>query len=91
MIFNKQIKKNQIISKILELINKIIYFIGLFLTGSIIFFLIYYNTSGLKHAHSPTQFIKTFNSKILDNYLGIDLSKSFDYFNIMLTGCFNHY
>ena len=83
MIFNKQIKKNQIISKILELINKIIYFIGLFLTGSIIFFLIYYNTSGLKHAHSPTQFIKTFNSKILDNYLGIDLSKSFDYFNII--------
>ena len=62
MIFNKQIKKNQIISKILELINKIIYFIGLFLTGSIILFLIYYNTSGLKHAHSPTQFIKAFNS-----------------------------
>ena len=47
-------------------------------------FFIYYNTSGIKHSYTKSLFFEKFNTKILNNYLGIDLSKSKDYLNITL-------
>lgn len=84
MIISKKIKKKNLLISFFRVLNKIIYSVGLFGSLVILVFFIYYNTSGIKHSYTKSLFFEKFNTKILNNYLGIDLSKSKDYLNITL-------
>ncbi len=84
MIISKKIKKKNLFSSFFKILNKIIYSVGIFASLILLVFFIYYNTSGIKHSYTKSLFFEKFNSKILNNYLGLDLNKSKDYLNIIL-------
>ncbi len=83
MIISKKIKKKNLFSSFFKILNKIIYSVGIFASLILLVFFIYYNTSGIKHSYTKSLFFEKFNSKILNNYLGLDLNKSKDYLNII--------
>ena len=91
MIIGKRTKKNKFVINFFKVINSTIYFVGIFFTSVIIIFFIYYNTSGIKYSYSKTQFLEKFNSKILNETLGIDLNKTKDYISIIILNIINNF
>ena len=91
MIIGKRTKKNKFVNNFFRVINSTIYVLGICFTSIIIIFLIYYNTSGIKYSYSKTQFLEKFNSKILNETLGIDLNKTKDYISIIILNIINNF
>ena len=91
MIISKKIKKKNLFSSFFKILNKIIYSVGIFASLILLVFVIYYNTSGIKHSYTKSLFFEKFNAKILNDYLGLDLNKSKDYLNIILINFFSNF
>ena len=91
MIILKKFKKINFLENFLKILNKIIYFFGIFVFIILVIFFLYYNQSGFKYSNPPKVLLSKINDKVIVRYLGLDLRNIDEYLKIFTLNFFSNF
>ena len=91
MILKKKLVKLKFLPKLLDIIKKIVFFFGILSILFTVLVISYYHSSNMSQRFSLIGFTMKVNDKILDKYMGFNIRKMSDYFEILRLNALKHF